>query len=469
MSFLNILGGVGTGLQQGAQFAQQKKMQDEQLNMAQERQDWLRQDNTQKTADRELTNWMDQQYRDVYAREDLDDMGKAFEYAQVIAPRAKREHLDIANKTASGLYQTFGRDAIEAMARGDLSLLQKAADVKAPGTKIATDAKGDNIIVETPDGILQQIDRRGLLTNLALSDVYRTMQAEAADKAAKQSEAQSKIRKTDSEVVLNEAKALNQMAQTNGRAQFIDDENGNLVPNPNYRATGKAGKVQQPDNGLMSIEDFGKAAKPFVADGAEFDMARAYSLYTNMLENTRIMGGQPMSAGQRAAAFEDAIRLARGEGIQAPDLRDGRLSLTANIDGRRYVLDPDYTETQALALKDAKGNPRYTAKDFDDIYLDAMRSGAVSNPQQFGVVWQMVNDPEMLAEARQRFAQGDVRMGDMLRAAEVVKRGIARANETAKINDRSAFSRIFNGPEAPPEAPAESKRSSPFADRMLPG
>lgn len=469
MSFLNILGGVGAGLRQGATFMQQKNVQDQQLQMQQERQDWLRQDNAQKTADRDLTNWMDQQYRDVYAREDLDDMGKAFEYAKVIAPRAKREHLEVANKTANGLYQTFGRSAIEAMTRGDLSLLQRAADVKAPGTKIATDAKGDNIIVETPDGTLQQIDRRGLLTNLALSDVYRTMQDEATSKKAAKSELESKIRKLDSEVTLNEAKALNQMAQANGQAQFIEDENGNLMPNPNYRATGKAGKVQQPDNGLMSIEDFGKAAKPFVADGAEFDMARAYNLYTNILENTRTAGGQPMSAGQRAAAFNDAIRLARGEGIQTPDLRNGRLALTANIDGRRYVLDPDYTEAQALTLKDEKGNPRYTAQDMNDLYLNAMRSGAVSNPQQFGVVWQMVNDPEMLAEAQQRFAQGDVRMGDMLRAAEVVKRGIARANETAKINDRSAFSRLFNDPEPTPEKPAESKRSSPFADRMLPG
>lgn len=472
MSFLNILGGIGAGLQQGSQFVQQKNVQDQQLKMQQERQGWLRQDNEQKTADRELTNWMDQQYRDVYARDDLDDMGKAFEYAKVIAPRAKREHLEVANKTANGLYQTFGRSAIEAMSRGDLTLLQKAADVKAPGTKIATDAKGDNIIVETPDGTLQQIDRRGLLTNLALSDVYRTMQDEATSKKAAKSELESKIRKLDSDVTLNEAKALNQMAQANGRTPFIEDENGNMVPNPGYQApgkAGKAGKVQQPDTGLMSIEDFGKAAKPFVADGAEFDMARAYNLYTNILENTRTANGQPMSAGQRAAAFNDAIRLSRGEGIQTPDLRDGRLALTANIDGRRYMLDPDYTEAQALTLKDEKGNPRYTADDINGLYMDAMRSGAVSNPREFDAVWQVLNDPEKLAEAQQRYAQGDTRMGGVLRAVDVVRRGIARANETAKINDRSWFSRLFNDPEPDPEQPAPNKPPSPFWDRSLPG
>jgi hypothetical protein len=40
-------------------------------------------------------------------------------------------------------------------------------------------------------------------------------------------------------------------------------------------------------------------------------------------------------------------------------------------------------------------------------------------------------------------------MGDILRAASVIQRGIARANETAKPGRSPEFSRIFNGLEKP--------------------
>lgn len=447
MSALNILGGIGAGLQQGVGFMQQKKMQDEQLRLAQERNTMLAEQANrqakefeQKQAEvervqklSEMRNGIYQNYPDAnrYQREQM------FVDEAVKSGMLRGDELDTAFAGVEKLKQQFGAEAYGAAINGDIKPLQQVLGQK--GIAVDYDPSGKNLL------LWQEGNARDAAGNLQPRTIsvdgllQMDVMAEARRRQQEAAKAALETQKVRAGIAADQAKANKDNSIALGNV--TEDVNGNIVARSKGKAAGGAD--------MLSPEDFGKAAEKYVGAEAEFDMARAYTLYTNMLENTRTANGQPMSPGQRAAAFEDALRIARGEGVQTPDLRDGRLALTATIDGRSYVIDPDYTEMQALSLKDADGNPRYTAQTIDNIYMDAMRTGAVSNPQQFGAVWQIVNDPAALAEAQQRHDQGDARMGDILRAASVIQRGIARANETAKPGRSPEFSRIFNSLEKP--------------------
>ena len=453
MSALNILGGIGAGLQQGVGFMQQKKMQDEQLRMQQELHTARMDEIGTRKAEQQRIDELSKLRTDLYQQypdADRYQVESMFAEQALKAGKLRGEELDNAFNAVERLKQQFGAKAYDAMRAGDIKPLQQVLGERGIAVDFTPDGKG---LQMWRDGgarddqgnlVAQTLPLEGLLQ----MDAFATTRQRLAEQAKLNQDS----RKTESEIAKNAAQASNYKAQAAGRTPYLEGPGGQLYPNPAFsggRSSGSRSGGGSIDDGMLSAEDFGKAAERYVGVGSEFDLARAYTLYTNMLENTRTANRQPLSAGQRAAAFEDAIRITRGEGVQTPDLRDGRLALTATIDGRSYVLDPDYTEAQALSLKDVDGRPRYEAKAIDDIYLDAMRAGAVSSPQQFGAAWQVFNDPEALAEAQRRYSQGDARMGDILRAVSVIKRGIARANETAKASTSTEFSRAFNGLEGP--------------------
>lgn len=147
-------------------------------------------------ADQELSDWLNQQYRDIYSRTDLDDWGKASTFAQSILPKAKAEHIDAANKAAEGMRQKFGVAAVEQLKGGDVSGIQRILAQRAPGTTIKA-GNGAYEIVGADGKVLQSIDRNGLMSMLALSDAYNQEAArakakieadnKAADTAAKNS------------------------------------------------------------------------------------------------------------------------------------------------------------------------------------------------------------------------------------------------------------------------------------------
>ena len=453
MSFMNIIGGLGAGVTQGLQNMQAIENQRTNTAMAKERQAMLKDEFDAKKTERQRAEDLSKLRTDLYQQypdADRYQVESMFAEQAVKAGKLRGEELDNAFNAVERLKQQFGAKAYDAMRAGDIKPLQQVLGERGIAVDFTPDGKG---LQMWRDGgarddqgnlVAQTLPLEGLLQ----MDAFATTRQRLAEQAKLSQDS----RKTESEIAKNAAQAGNYKAQAAGRTPYLEGPGGQLYPNPAFSG-GKSGDSRSGggsiDDGMLSPEDFGKAAEKYVGAETEFDMARAYTLYTNMLENTRTANGQPMSPGQRAAAFEDALRIARGEGVQTPDLRDGRLALTATIDGRSYVIDPDYTEMQALSLKDADGNPRYTAQTIDSIYMDAMRTGAVSNPQQFGAVWQIVNDPAALAEAQQRHKQGDARMGDILRAASVIQRGIARANETTKPGRNPEFSRIFNSLEKP--------------------
>ena len=454
MSLLNILGGVGQGVQQGVGFMQQKKMQDEQLKLAQDRNTMLadqakraQTEFEQKQAEQQRVDELAkmragiyQNYPDAnpYQRE------RMFVDEAVKANKFRGDELLTAHNNVQKLKAAVGGDAYGQMLAGNIKPLQSllgergiSVDFTPDGNNLqlwqagnARDAAGNLQPTTIPfDGILQMD---------GMSEAYRA--------ALEQRKAGMDALKTRAEIgkINAQARREDRMYQD----EVIQNEDGSVtvVPGGGRRSSGAGKSGAKSDGfGIMTAEDFGKAADKFVGDDPEFSMPRAYSLYTNMLENTRTADGRTLTPGQQAIALEDAIRITKGEGIQTPDLRDGRLALTANIDGRSYVLDRVYTEPQAMSLKDGEGAPRYTQQTVDDIYLDAVRSAAVQSPEQFSAAWQVFNDPEALSEAQQRYAEGDARMGDLLRAVAVIQRGVARANEAAGSGkQKGALSRAWD-------------------------
>ena len=99
MSALNILGGIGAGLQQGVGFMQQKKMQDEQLKLAQERNTMLAEQ-----ANRQAKEF-EQKQAEVERVQKLSEMRNGIYQNYPDANRYQREQMFVDEAVKSGMFR----------------------------------------------------------------------------------------------------------------------------------------------------------------------------------------------------------------------------------------------------------------------------------------------------------------------------------------------------------------------------
>lgn len=473
----NVLGGIGAGLMQGVQFINQRRQMDENaalrnrqvglqeqsLQMQQEAFDLKKNEAQRAEALGTLKNEIAQQYPDAtdpYQRTQL------FIQKGVERNLFRGDELDGAYAARTKLRTEFGTQAYDAALAGDIKPLQTllgergmAVDYtpdrsalniwSASGEK---DAKGNPVPKRLSIEGLMQLDAMGAVRERELVRQKQNLEMQKY---------RAEFGKTQAETDRLHADAELKRATAAGKNEFTVDESGNVVRNQNYRAPGGKGKGA---DGALSFEDFGKAIAHYIPDGEEFNKADAYQLYLNAVESTnadRARRGLPsMTDGQTATLFSDVIDVARGKGVRTPNIgRDGSLALTADINGRTYTLDPDFTERQALELKDAEGKPRYTSESINDLYLDALRGSAVANPEEFKSAWLVANDPEVRSAIEQEAQKGSPEAIRALQAASTIMRGMDRARETAKVSDRSNW---FADKQAPTFSDSERAAAAQF-------
>lgn len=416
MSALNILGGIGAGVQKGVGFMQQKKMQDESLALQQEQQDWQRAEFEQKKQANELEDWMGEQYRTIYARDDLDDYGKAAEYTKTILPRAKPEHIEIARKATDSLYQQLGVKGVDALARGDISTLQRLADAKAPGTQVIF--KDGVISVSKPDGSVSQIDRGGLISMLELSKASETLAAR--DAAALDREA--KIAKIQSDRA--PAGYRDRLPQAR-----IGGVGGGSGSRSSARSGAGTGAADKPFDAIGTLKDYTDAFKgeELGEEGAGWDKARGLEFFGRIrTNNPQLMNSE---AGQ-LIALTASRELAKGNGRLAPTIgRDGGLAISAQVGPNLYTIESGVSEARLMQMTGLDGKPLAAGpEDVGKMYIEAIQNAAQQEPEAFNAAVVASRTPEVMQKAREAAARGDA---GAIRTLQLVP-AVARANQYAQ-------------------------------------
>lgn len=476
MSALNIFGGIGQGLMQGSQFvAHQRERenaqsyrdqvlanQQQQLAMQQETHG-LRVDAARRELDEQkrveqlatMRNRLAQDYPDAspHQREQM------FVDRGVSENLFRGEELAQAQKTRDALRRQFGVEAYDAALAGDLKPLQSLLGEKGMAVDFTPDRR--QISIWTADS---PRDTKGNITQpLKTIPFDGLLQLDAMGAAAERQIARQKAgleaRKTRAEIGEKEASAVLKLATAEGKNPTTLDANGNQVPNPNYRGAGKGGRGQD-DGPIASLKDYTEAVQKAVGEGVEFDFVKGFKNYAAMMNGGVDAQGRPLAPGDAATVLEDSIALTRGEGVTSPNVgRTGGLALTADVAGRTYGLSPEFTEREALAMRDKDGKPLYTPETLNDLYLQALQTHAVSNPAQFEQAWQIVNDPQARDQVVRLAQAGDARAVAALKTADVLARGAERARQTAPAElERSLFSSAFNADDAPKEFVGEQQK-----------
>lgn len=409
MSALNILGGIGAGVQKGVGFMQQKKMQDESLALQQEQQDWQRAEFEQKKQAKELEDWMGEQYRTIYARDDLDEYGKATEYAKTILPRAKPEQIDLARKTSEALYQQLGVKGVDALARGDISTLQRLADVKAPGTQVIF--KDGVISVSKPDGSVSQIDRGGLISMLELSKASETL----ASRDAANIDRQFKLAKIQSEVELAGQRSRSPQARIGG----VGGGSGS-------RSSARSGSGDKEFDAIGTLEAYAKAFKDegMGEEGASWDKALGLEIFGRIRTyNPQLMNSE---AGE-LIALRFSRELAKGNGRKAPVIGpDGKLAIAATVGADTYLTEIGVSEARLMQMTGPDGKPLAAGpEDVGKMYLQAIENVAQQEPEAFSAAVVASRTPEVMQKAREAAARGDA---GAIRTLQLVP-AVARANQ----------------------------------------
>lgn len=220
MSGLNILGGIGQGLQQGVGFMQQKRLQDEQvrqsqarLSMLEEEQNWKRKQQQAAEEERQRVGMLEKisqeellSYQEETGKQDLD----RFDLAEVQARAGKKAFqsgfLPATEYTKAAEIQRQLRES------GVADLYMKTAvndDWDAFNKRFApmfggATAKpmGDDILITTPDGRKTPVSRIGFESLLKLD-----LTASAQESAFKGQKARAEVDKIASEAEENRANA----------------------------------------------------------------------------------------------------------------------------------------------------------------------------------------------------------------------------------------------------------------------
>lgn len=476
MSALNIFGGIGQGLMQGSQFIAQQRDRDnaqayrDQVLANQQQQMAMQQEvhglkvdearrlqAEQQRVERLATarNKLAQDYPDAspHQREQM------FVDQGVEQNLFRGEELAQAQKTRDALRRQFGVEAYDAALAGDLKPLQSLLGEKGMAVDFTPDRKRINLWTKDSPR-----DAKGDIAQpLKTIPFDGLLQLDAMGAAAERQIARQKAgleaRKMRAEVGEKESKAVLNLATAEGKNPTTLDANGNPVPNPNYRGTGNGGRGQE-DGSIASLKDYTEAVQKAVGEGVEFDFVKGFKNYSAMANGGVDAQGGPLAPGDAATVLEDSIALTRGEGVTSPNVgHSGGLALTADVAGRTYGLSPDFTEREALAMRDKDGKPLYTPETINDLYLQALQTNAVSNPAQFEQAWLIVNDPQARDQVVRLAQAGDARAVAALKTADVLARGADRARQlTPAERERSWFSDAFNADDTPKEFAGEQEK-----------
>lgn len=417
MSGLDILGGIGQGLMQGSQFVANERQrkdagarQDEVLQMQRDMHTAKMDEVARLKQEQETTDWMGEQYRTIYAREDLDDYGKATEYAKTILPRAKPEQIDLARKTSDALYQQLGVKGVDALARGDISTLQRLADAKAPGTQVIF--KDGVISVSKPDGSVSQIDRGGLISMLELSKASETL----ASRDAAALDREAKIAKIQSDRALAAYRGRMPQARIGGVGGGSGGRSG----------SGGAGAGDKEFDAIGTLEAYAKAFKDegMGEEGASWDKARGLEYFGRIrTNNPQLMNSE---AGQ-LIALTASRELAKGNGRLAPTIgRDGGLAINAQVGANLYTVESGVSEARLMQMTGLDGKPLAAGpEDVGKMYLQAIENAAQQEPEAFNAAVVASRTPEVMQKAREAAARGDA---GAIRTLQLVP-AVARANQ----------------------------------------
>jgi hypothetical protein len=417
MSGLDILGGIGQGLMQGSQFVANERQrkdagarQDEVLQMQRDMHTAKMDEVARIKQEQETADWMGEQYRTIYAREDLDDYGKATEYAKTILPRAKPEQIDLARKTSDALYQQLGVKGVDALARGDISTLQRLADAKAPGTQVIF--KDGVISVSKPDGSVSQIDRGGLISMLELSKASETL----ASRDAAALDREAKIAKIQSDRALAAYRGRMPQARIGG----VGGGSGGR------RGSGGAGAGGKEFDAIGTLKDYADAFKgeELGEEGASWDKARGLEYFGRIrTNNPQLMNSE---AGQ-LIALTASREIAKGNGRLAPTIgRDGGLAINAQVGANLYTVESGVSEARLMQMTGLDGKPLAAGpEDVGKMYLEAIQNAAQQEPEAFNAAVVASRTPEVMQKAREAAARGDA---GAIRTLQLVP-AVARANQ----------------------------------------
>lgn len=220
MSGLNILGGIGQGLQQGVGFMQQKKLQDEhvrqsqaRLSMLEEEQNWKRKQ--QQTAEEErqrvgMLEKINQEELLTYQEETGKTALDRFDLAEVQARAGKKAFQSGFLPSSEYLKAAETQRQLRESGISDLYLKTAINDdwdgFNAQFSKMMGGATakpmGDAIVVTRPDGQQSQISRIGFESLLKMD-----LTSNAQKRAFEQEEAVAKLDKTRAEAEQSRAQA----------------------------------------------------------------------------------------------------------------------------------------------------------------------------------------------------------------------------------------------------------------------
>ena len=424
MSGLAILGGIGQGLMQGSQFVanerhrkEQGARQDEAMQMQRDMHTAKMDEVARLKQEQETTDWMGEQYRAIYARDDLDEYGKATEYAKTILPRAKPEQIDLARKTSEALYQQLGVKGVDALARGDISTLQRLADVKAPGTQVIF--KDGVISVSKPDGSVSQIDRGGLISMLELSKASETL----ASRDAATIDREAKLAKIQADRAL--AGYRNRLPQAR-----IGGVGGGSGSRSSARSgAGSAGAGDKEFDAIGTLKDYADAFKgeELGEEGAGWDKALGLEIFGRIRTyNPQLMNSE---AGE-LIALRFSRELAKGNGRKAPVIGpDGKLAIAATVGADTYLTEVGVSEARLMQMTGLDGKPLAAGpEDVGKMYLQAIENVAKQEPEAFNAAVVASRTPEVMQKAREAAARGDA---GAIRTLQLVP-AVARANQYAQ-------------------------------------
>lgn len=423
MSGLAILGGIGQGLMQGSQFVANERQrkeagvrQDEAMQMQRDMHDAKMGEVARLQKEQETTDWMGEQYRTIYAREDLDDYGKATEYAKTILPRAKPEQIDLARKTSEALYQQLGVKGVDALARGDISTLQRLADAKAPGTQVVF--KDGVISVSKPDGSVSQIDRGGLISMLELSKASETL----ASRDAATIDREAKLAKIQADRALAGYRDRSPQARIGGVGGGSGSRSG-------ARSGAGAGADDKPFDAISTRKDYADAFKDeeMGEEGAGWDKTLGLEYFGRIRTyNPQLMNSE---AGQ-LMALRFSRELAKGNGRKAPIIgADGNLAIAATVGADTYVVESGVSEARLMKMTGPDGKPLAAGpEDVGKMYLEAIQNAAQQEPEAFNAAVVASRTPEVMQKAREAAARGDA---GAIRTLQLVP-AVARANQYAQ-------------------------------------
>lgn len=469
MSGLAILGGIGQGLMQGSQFVANERhrkeagvRQDEAMQMQRDMHDAKMGEVARLQKEQETTDWMGEQYRTIYAREDLDDYGKATEYAKTILPRAKPEQIDLARKTSEALYQQLGVKGVDALARGDISTLQRLADAKAPGTQVVF--KDGVISVSKPDGSVSQIDRGGLISMLELSKASETL----ASRDAATIDREAKLAKIQADRALAGYRDRSPQARIGGVGGGSGSRSG-------ARSGAGAGADDKPFDAIGTLKDYTDAFKgeDLGEEGAGWDKARGLEYFGRIRTyNPQLMNSE---AGQ-LIALRFSRELAKGNGRKAPIIgADGNLAIAATVGADTYVVESGVSEARLMKMTGPDGKPLAAGpEDVGKMYLEAIQNAAQQEPEAFNAAVVASRTPAVMQKAREAAARGDA---GAIRTLQLVP-AVARANQyaqTMEVGDankgggteaaRVEFSNAFNADAKPTQQELVAARNAADEER----